>query len=138
MTERCVFFTTYTTFLNRTLFDDQAEDGVSGDHDEGADSDEDSEDSAGEDEDDYHNNVHHMHSRHANKFPEAGEGSLTEQARQRFKSRAALIQAHKQRVVPELREEDLEEMFVRGSGPGGQATNKVSEARENVFASCLI
>ncbi len=28
--------------------------------------------------------------------------------------------------LPELNEEDLEEMFVRGSGPGGQATNKTS------------
>ena len=28
--------------------------------------------------------------------------------------------------LPELNEEDLDEMFVRGSGPGGQATNKTS------------
>lgn len=28
--------------------------------------------------------------------------------------------------LPELNEEDLEEQFVRGSGPGGQATNKTS------------
>ncbi|KAL2092646.1 hypothetical protein ACEWY4_012444 [Coilia grayii] len=28
--------------------------------------------------------------------------------------------------LPELKEEDLEEQFVRGSGPGGQATNKTS------------
>ena len=28
--------------------------------------------------------------------------------------------------LPELNEDDLEEMFVRGSGPGGQATNKTS------------
>ncbi|XP_060762838.1 mitochondrial translation release factor in rescue [Neoarius graeffei] len=33
----------------------------------------------------------------------------------------------KQRVdLPLLNEEDLEEQFVRGSGPGGQATNKTS------------
>ncbi|KAF9815431.1 hypothetical protein IEO21_04602 [Rhodonia placenta] len=35
-----------------------------------------------------------------------------------------LKKAHKQRVVPELKEEDLEEAFVRGSGPGGQSINK--------------
>lgn len=28
--------------------------------------------------------------------------------------------------LPEVKEEDLEEQFVRGSGPGGQATNKTS------------
>ncbi|KAF8911154.1 RF-1 domain-containing protein, partial [Gymnopilus junonius] len=37
---------------------------------------------------------------------------------------SALKKAHKERVVPELREEDLEETFVRGSGPGGQSINK--------------
>ncbi|KAI0329834.1 hypothetical protein GY45DRAFT_1252005 [Cubamyces sp. BRFM 1775] len=35
-----------------------------------------------------------------------------------------LKKAHKGRVVPELKEEDLEETFVRGSGPGGQSVNK--------------
>ncbi|KAI9056889.1 hypothetical protein FKP32DRAFT_1748031 [Trametes sanguinea] len=35
-----------------------------------------------------------------------------------------LKKAHKARVVPELKEEDLEETFVRGSGPGGQSVNK--------------
>lgn len=30
--------------------------------------------------------------------------------------------------VPKLEESDLEEQFVRGSGPGGQATNKTSNA----------
>ncbi|KAH8108162.1 hypothetical protein BXZ70DRAFT_43118 [Cristinia sonorae] len=35
-----------------------------------------------------------------------------------------LKKAHQQRKVPELREEDLEESFVRGSGPGGQSINK--------------
>ncbi|KAI0714245.1 RF-1 domain-containing protein [Fomitopsis betulina] len=35
-----------------------------------------------------------------------------------------LKKAAKQRVVPELKEEDLEESFVRGSGPGGQSINK--------------
>ncbi|KAI6117737.1 RF-1 domain-containing protein [Pisolithus croceorrhizus] len=37
---------------------------------------------------------------------------------------SALKKAHKQREIPELREEDLEESFVRGSGPGGQSINK--------------
>ncbi|KAJ6496527.1 RF-1 domain-containing protein [Mycena vitilis] len=37
---------------------------------------------------------------------------------------SALKIAHKNRVVPELREQDLEEAFVRGSGPGGQSVNK--------------
>ncbi|TFY58580.1 hypothetical protein EVJ58_g6332 [Rhodofomes roseus] len=35
-----------------------------------------------------------------------------------------LKKAAKKRVVPELKEEDLEESFVRGSGPGGQSINK--------------
>ncbi|KAL4076967.1 hypothetical protein V8B97DRAFT_1359052 [Scleroderma yunnanense] len=37
---------------------------------------------------------------------------------------SALKRVHKQREVPELREEDLGETFVRGSGPGGQSINK--------------
>ncbi|KAF9566255.1 hypothetical protein CPC08DRAFT_814834 [Agrocybe pediades] len=37
---------------------------------------------------------------------------------------SALKKAHKERAVPELREEDIEESFVRGSGPGGQSINK--------------
>ncbi|KAK7689118.1 hypothetical protein QCA50_007809 [Cerrena zonata] len=37
-----------------------------------------------------------------------------------------LKKAHKQRVVPELKEADLEESFVRGSGPGGQSINKTN------------
>ncbi|KAI0668518.1 RF-1 domain-containing protein [Trametes maxima] len=35
-----------------------------------------------------------------------------------------LKKAHKSRVIPELKEEDIEESFVRGSGPGGQSVNK--------------
>lgn len=35
-----------------------------------------------------------------------------------------LKKAAKERKIPELREEDLEETFVRGSGPGGQSINK--------------
>ncbi|GAA5879130.1 hypothetical protein JCM8547_008376 [Rhodosporidiobolus lusitaniae] len=34
----------------------------------------------------------------------------------------------KKKELPELVEEELEESFVRGSGPGGQATNKTSNA----------
>ncbi|KAI0031498.1 RF-1 domain-containing protein [Vararia minispora EC-137] len=37
--------------------------------------------------------------------------------------------AHRERVVPELKEEHLEEKFVRGGGPGGQSINKT---RNNV------
>lgn len=37
---------------------------------------------------------------------------------------SALKVAHKQRAIPEVREEDIEESFVRGSGPGGQSINK--------------
>ncbi|KAJ7285688.1 RF-1 domain-containing protein [Mycena rebaudengoi] len=37
---------------------------------------------------------------------------------------SALKKAHKQRAVPELREEDLEEAFVRGAFRGGQSVNK--------------
>ncbi|KAJ7083823.1 RF-1 domain-containing protein [Mycena crocata] len=37
---------------------------------------------------------------------------------------SALKKAHKSRVLPELREKDLEEAFVRGPGPGGQSVNK--------------
>lgn len=37
---------------------------------------------------------------------------------------SVLKKAHKERVIPALREEDLEETFVRGSGPGGQSINK--------------
>ncbi|KAF5331059.1 hypothetical protein D9619_006019 [Psilocybe cf. subviscida] len=37
---------------------------------------------------------------------------------------SALRRVSKERVLPELREEDLEESFIRGSGPGGQSINK--------------
>ncbi|KAF9069813.1 RF-1 domain-containing protein [Rhodocollybia butyracea] len=37
---------------------------------------------------------------------------------------SALKRASSQRKIPELREEDIEESFVRGSGPGGQSVNK--------------
>ncbi|KAF9036548.1 RF-1 domain-containing protein [Panaeolus papilionaceus] len=37
---------------------------------------------------------------------------------------SALKKAHRNRNVPELKEDDLEEKFVRGSGPGGQSINK--------------
>lgn len=35
-----------------------------------------------------------------------------------------LRRASQNRKIPELREEDLQESFVRGSGPGGQSINK--------------
>ncbi|KAJ3508745.1 hypothetical protein NLJ89_g5580 [Agrocybe chaxingu] len=37
---------------------------------------------------------------------------------------SALKKAHKERILPEIREDDIEESFVRGSGPGGQSINK--------------
>ncbi|KAG7092400.1 hypothetical protein E1B28_008757 [Marasmius oreades] len=37
---------------------------------------------------------------------------------------SALKKAHRNRTVPELDEADVEEVFVRGSGPGGQSVNK--------------
>ncbi|KAG8217889.1 hypothetical protein J3R82DRAFT_6055 [Butyriboletus roseoflavus] len=37
---------------------------------------------------------------------------------------SALKKAHKQRKIPDLREEELVETFVRGGGPGGQSINK--------------
>ncbi|KAJ3823769.1 RF-1 domain-containing protein [Lentinula raphanica] len=37
---------------------------------------------------------------------------------------SALKRASSQRKIPELREQDIEESFVRGSGPGGQSVNK--------------
>ncbi|ESK96917.1 hypothetical protein Moror_6495 [Moniliophthora roreri MCA 2997] len=37
---------------------------------------------------------------------------------------SALKKAHKERKIPELKEEDIQESFVRGSGPGGQSVNK--------------
>jgi len=41
---------------------------------------------------------------------------------------SALRKAHKERDIPALREDDLEESFVRGSGPGGQAINKTASS----------
>ncbi|KAL0580250.1 hypothetical protein V5O48_001755 [Marasmius crinis-equi] len=37
---------------------------------------------------------------------------------------SALKKAHANRKIPELNEADIEESFVRGSGPGGQSVNK--------------
>ncbi|CAE6515537.1 unnamed protein product [Rhizoctonia solani] len=48
--------------------------------------------------------------------------------RSKYISRGKLMAAHRAREVPELKEEDLEETFVRGSGPGGQAINKTSSS----------
>ncbi|KAI0933648.1 hypothetical protein AcV5_005740 [Taiwanofungus camphoratus] len=50
------------------------------------------------------------------------DAALNETKVPRFYSQ--LKKAHKQRVVPELKEDDIEESFVRGSGPGGQSINK--------------
>lgn len=47
-----------------------------------------------------------------------------------FRSSLITIVRHKHTIdyskVPQLVETDLEEQFVRGAGPGGQATNKTS------------
>ncbi|KAF8758377.1 RF-1 domain [Rhizoctonia solani] len=45
----------------------------------------------------------------------------------RYISRGKLMAAHRARMIPELREEDLEEMFV-GKWSGGQAINKTSSS----------
>ncbi|KAG9121925.1 hypothetical protein FRC07_001895 [Ceratobasidium sp. 392] len=50
-------------------------------------------------------------------------------AKTRHISRGKLLAAHRARVVPELKEEDLDETFANtGSGPGGQAINKTSSS----------
>ncbi|KJA20240.1 hypothetical protein HYPSUDRAFT_142437 [Hypholoma sublateritium FD-334 SS-4] len=54
--------------------------------------------------------------------PEAPVASSTSSPPPRYFN--SLRKAHKERVIPDLREEDLEETFVRGSGPGGQSINK--------------
>ncbi|KAI0806952.1 RF-1 domain-containing protein [Fomes fomentarius] len=54
--------------------------------------------------------------------PEQSESSASPSKIPRFYSQ--LKKAHQQRVLPELKEEDIEESFVRGSGPGGQSVNK--------------
>ncbi|KIY66298.1 hypothetical protein CYLTODRAFT_455519 [Cylindrobasidium torrendii FP15055 ss-10] len=43
---------------------------------------------------------------------------------QRRMNFSVLKKVHKQRIIPQLNEADLEEAFVRGRGPGGQAINK--------------
>jgi len=53
---------------------------------------------------------------------EAPDGASTSTPPPRYFN--SLRKAHKERVIPALREEDLEEIFVRGSGPGGQSINK--------------
>ncbi|EIN07810.1 hypothetical protein PUNSTDRAFT_88482, partial [Punctularia strigosozonata HHB-11173 SS5] len=50
----------------------------------------------------------------------------SQEPKQRRLNYSQLKKAHKNRVTPELREEDLEESFVRGHGPGGQAINKTN------------
>ncbi|GAA6000818.1 Rso55p [Rhodotorula paludigena] len=55
--------------------------------------------------------------------------ALPVEERTRPKGKAKTPPKHRKRKeLPELIEEDLEESFVRGSGPGGQATNKTSNA----------
>lgn len=60
-------------------------------------------------------------SRHA-ALPEANPPTLASKPRPLHYS--ALKKASQKRVIPEIGEEDLEESFVRGSGPGGQSINK--------------
>ncbi|GAA6042241.1 hypothetical protein JCM8097_005112 [Rhodosporidiobolus ruineniae] len=50
-----------------------------------------------------------------------------ERLKPKGKARTPPKQRHKKKL-PALDEDDLEESFVRGSGPGGQATNKTSNA----------
>ncbi|GAA6056315.1 hypothetical protein JCM3770_000665, partial [Rhodotorula araucariae] len=57
--------------------------------------------------------------------PGAAEGM--DRARPKGKAKTP-PKPRKRKELPELREEDLDESFVRGSGPGGQATNKTSNA----------
>lgn len=85
------------------------------------------------------------------------------QIRKPFSNHKELLQAHRQRSVPEVREEDLVETFVRGlsincsahpntgltaakctyttplgSGPGGQAINKTSSNVWRILHSSFI
>ncbi|KAF8610830.1 hypothetical protein BDV93DRAFT_550612 [Ceratobasidium sp. AG-I] len=61
-------------------------------------------------------------------LPDESIGQAEVKATPKYISRGKLLAAHRARVVPELREEDLDETFVRGSGPGGQAINKTSSS----------
>ncbi|GLB35391.1 putative RF-1 domain containing protein [Lyophyllum shimeji] len=54
----------------------------------------------------------------------AHDDSSASSSSRRSLNYSQLKKAHRQRVIPELKEEDLEETFVRGSGPGGQSINK--------------
>ncbi|GHJ84334.1 hypothetical protein NliqN6_0736 [Naganishia liquefaciens] len=56
------------------------------------------------------------------------EGKLESRITPRPFTIKSINKALAKRKAPELVEEDLEEQFVRGSGPGGQATNKTSNA----------
>ncbi|GAA5978178.1 hypothetical protein JCM10908_004259 [Rhodotorula pacifica] len=56
-------------------------------------------------------------------------GGEHETAKPKPKGKAKTPPKNRQpKTLPELNEEELEEQFVRGSGPGGQATNKTSNA----------
>ncbi|CAE6460092.1 unnamed protein product [Rhizoctonia solani] len=64
-----------------------------------------------------------------NEIQEMGENEVSDSInRPKYLSRGKLMAAHRARTMPELKEEDLEETFVRGSGPGGQAINKTSSS----------
>ncbi|KAH8117524.1 RF-1 domain-containing protein [Phellopilus nigrolimitatus] len=52
------------------------------------------------------------------------EGTVSSPDSLRKQNFSALKRSHQRRVKPELSESDLEESFVRGSGPGGQSINK--------------
>ncbi|KAE9400772.1 hypothetical protein BT96DRAFT_818761 [Gymnopus androsaceus JB14] len=61
--------------------------------------------------------------RHAeNAVPPTDDSDVT--SPKRSMNYSALKRASSLRKIPELKEEDLEESFVRGSGPGGQSVNK--------------
>ncbi|CAE6396921.1 unnamed protein product [Rhizoctonia solani] len=87
------------------------------------------------------NGTGHMQNNDRNMTPELEHDEETGQTREpsehmasdgtdgpKYISRGKLMAAHRARVAPELKEEDLEETFVRGSGPGGQAINKTSSS----------
>ncbi|KAG9095863.1 hypothetical protein FS749_009584 [Ceratobasidium sp. UAMH 11750] len=59
---------------------------------------------------------------------ELHDGHSDARIKPNYMSRGKLLAAHRARIVPEIREEDLDEAFVRGSGPGGQAINKTSSS----------
>jgi len=67
---------------------------------------------------------HANHANPSNNHHDSTSDDSSATSRSRKQNFSALKRAAAQRVVPELKEEDLEEKFVRGSGPGGQSVNK--------------